>query len=72
VKYALRTLAIALSSFLAPGGAGAEDGADASSAVTIGVAPFELVAPPGELAPDLSGPLAERLGSLDVDRVVGP
>ncbi len=38
----------------------------------IGVAPFELAAPPGELAPDLSGLLAQRLGTLGVDRVVGP
>jgi lipopolysaccharide export system protein LptA len=72
VSCELRALAIVLSLLLPGAEAKAEDRTAARSSVTIGVAPFELVAPPGELAPDLSGPVAERLGALGVERVVGP
>lgn len=41
-------------------------------AVTIGVAPFEEVAPPGDRPPDFSRLLAERIGTRGVARVVGP
>jgi lipopolysaccharide export system protein LptA len=40
--------------------------------VTIGVAPFEEVAPPGDRPPDFSQLLAQRIGTRGVARVVGP
>ena len=40
--------------------------------VTIGVAPFEGVAPPGGGVPDLAILLADRLGTRGVGRIVGP
>ncbi len=46
--------------------------AEPSTGVSIGVAPFERVAPPGVVLPELSSLLARRLATLGVDRVVGP
>jgi lipopolysaccharide export system protein LptA len=43
-----------------------------SHPVSIGVAPFEQVAPPGEVLPPLSSLLARRLATLGIARVVGP
>jgi lipopolysaccharide export system protein LptA len=40
--------------------------------MSIGVAPFEHVAPPGEVLPPLSSLLARRLATLGIARVVGP
>jgi lipopolysaccharide export system protein LptA len=40
--------------------------------VSIGVAPFEQVAPPGEVLPQVSSLLARRLATLGIARVVGP
>jgi lipopolysaccharide export system protein LptA len=44
----------------------------ASRPLSIGVAPFEQVAPPGEVLPPVSSLLARRLAILDIARVVGP
>jgi lipopolysaccharide export system protein LptA len=41
-------------------------------ALTLGVAPFESVAPPGDTLPDLAALLADRLGTRGVQRIVGP
>lgn len=46
--------------------------AEPSTGVSIGVALFERVAPPGVVLPELSSLLARRLATLGVDRVVGP
>ena len=40
--------------------------------MSIGVAPFEQVAPPGELLPPVSSLVARRLATLGIARVVGP
>jgi len=40
--------------------------------LSIGVAPFERVAPSGDTPPDLSQLIAQRIGTLGVARVVGP
>lgn len=54
-------------------GAPAAWGAEVAAApVTIGVAPFEGVAPPGAGVPDLATLLADRLGTRGVGRIVGP
>ena len=44
----------------------------ASRPMSIGVAPFEQVAPPGEVLPPVSSLLARRLATLGIARVVGP
>lgn len=46
--------------------------AEPSTGVSIGVALFERVAPPGVVLPEFSSLLARRLATLGVDRVVGP
>ena len=43
-----------------------------SHPVSIGVAPFEQVAPSGEVLPPVSSLLARRLATLGIARVVGP
>lgn len=53
----------------APAAAGAQAPADA---LALGVAPFEVNAPPGAAVPDVASLLATRLGSLGVARIVGP
>lgn len=55
---------------LVPGVAPATE--SASGPVSIGVAPFEQVAPPGEVLPPVSSLLARRLATLGIERVVGP
>jgi len=40
--------------------------------MSIGVAPFEQVAPPGEVLPPVSSLVARRLATLGIARVVGP
>ena len=54
------------------GGAAADRDAPRESALRMGVAPFESVAPPGEKVPDVATLLADRVGTRGVDRVVGP
>lgn len=51
--------------------AGAAAGQDAST-VTIGVVPFERNAPPGASVPDVATLLADRIGTLGVEKAVGP
>ena len=53
-------------------GLGPATEAEPSTGVSIGVALFERVAPPGVVLPELSSLLARRLATLGVDRVVGP
>jgi lipopolysaccharide export system protein LptA len=58
---------------LAAAGLQAAESTEASGpAVTVGVAPFEKVAPSGDTPPDLCQLLAQRIGTLGVARVVGP
>ncbi len=42
------------------------------SSLSLGVAPFEANAPPGDRVPDVATLLAERLGTLGLENVVGP
>ncbi len=42
------------------------------SSLSLGVAPFEAKAPPGARVPDVATLLAERLGTLGLENVVGP
>ena len=53
-------------------GLGPATDAEPSTGVSIGVALFERVAPPGVVLPELSSLLARRLATLGVERVVGP
>ncbi len=46
--------------------------AEPNTGISIGVALFDRVAPPGVVLPELSSLLALRLATLGVDRVVGP
>ena len=59
---------VAWLALLAPASARAEQAAESA----IGVAPFEVVTPPGEMPPDLAGLLAERLATRSHTRIVGP
>ena len=65
MKWAVLALGLALLLGQAPD-------AEPSTGVSIGVALFERVAPPGVVLPELSSLLAQRLAPLGVDRVVGP
>lgn len=62
---------IALSLSWAGAVSGAEPAAD-PAAMSLGVAPFEVEAPPGTNVPDVATLLADRLGTRGVQRVVGP
>lgn len=42
------------------------------SSLSLGVAPFEATAPPGARVPDVATLLADRLGTLGLENVVGP
>lgn len=56
----------------APNARAAAEGAPAAPALAVGVAPFEVDAPPGAAVPDVASLLAERLGSSGEARIVGP
>ncbi|MDH3212075.1 MAG: hypothetical protein OEM05_06290 [Myxococcales bacterium] len=62
----------ALFGALALAAAAAPTAESAPRPVSIGVAPFEVVASPGEAPPQLASLLAQRLATLGVERVVGP
>lgn len=66
----LAPLGLLLGTLLAlPARAATEEGA---AGLSIGVAPFEQVAPAGASVPDAARLLADRLGTQGVGRVVGP
>ncbi len=69
MKWALLASGLALLLVLGLGPAAV---AKPSTGVSIGVALFERVAPPGVVLPELSSLLARRLATLGVERVVGP
>lgn len=54
------------------GAAGAETELADPAGLALGVAPFEVDAPPGVAVPDVAALLAARLGTRGVRRVVGP
>jgi lipopolysaccharide export system protein LptA len=54
------------------GPAPAEPTAGESRALALGVAPFQVDAPPGAAVPDVATLLADRLGTRGAQRVVGP
>lgn len=46
--------------------------ASADESLSVGVAPFERVAGPGQNVPDVATRLAQRLGTQGIEKVVGP
>ena len=44
----------------------------AEESLSVGVAPFERVAGPGQNVPDVATRLAQRLGTQGIEKVVGP
>jgi lipopolysaccharide transport protein LptA len=66
-----RALRLAVAFLIAPAAAPAEETPELA-ALSIGVAPFEQVAPPGQAVPDLASPLAASLLAHGVGRTVAP
>ena len=67
----MRRLLLVVLALLIPMSAISAPAADLSS-LSLGVAPFEANAPPGARVPDVATLLADRLGTLGLENVVGP